>query len=318
MSRKPILCVGAFTCDLVLQVPELPVGPGKFLASRSTMVAAGMAASAATAVARLGHPVALWASAGDDMVGDFIVDEIARDGVDTRPIRRLSGVQSATAAIVVDGRGERSVVPFYDPALLCRPEAIPSIAEGEFSAVLVDVRWPAAAATALDQAREACLPAVLDLDVGSKETLTHLASRATHIVASLAGGRILSGKETAADVVAAIASMYSATVVVTDGGNGVVWRAAGDVASSFAPAFRVEAVDTNAAGDIFHGAFVVGLAEQMSLDEAIRFASAAAAIKCTRYGGRSGAPTRPEVDEFLAGRADDGSKIQSRFASSRN
>jgi sulfofructose kinase len=59
---KPILCVGALTCDLVLQVPVLPSARGKHLAGRSTLIAAGMAASAATAIARFEQPVALWAS----------------------------------------------------------------------------------------------------------------------------------------------------------------------------------------------------------------------------------------------------------------
>jgi len=303
MLGKPILCVGAFTCDLVLHVPELPTGPGKFLAGRSSMVAAGMAASAATAVARLGHPVELWASAGEDMVGDFIVSELARDGVETHLIRRLAGVQSATAAITVDARGERTVVPFYDPALLAEPETVPSIDAGNLAAVLVDVRWPAAAAVALEQAKAAGLPAILDLDVGPRETQARLAERATHIVASLAGARILTGRQHISEATAALANAYAAAIAVTDGENGVVWRDAGDNTDSFTPAFKVDGVDTNAAGDIFHGAFAVGMAENMSLAEAIHFSSAAAAIKCTRYGGRSGAPTRAEVDAFLDGKS---------------
>ena len=67
--------------------------------------------------------------------------------------------------------------------------------------------------------------------------------------------------------------------------------------------FDVDAVDTNAAGDVFHGAFAVGLAESMPFADIIRFASAAAAIKCTRYGGRLGAPYRAEVEAFLSVRA---------------
>jgi sulfofructose kinase len=65
------------------------------------------------------------------------------------------------------------------------------------------------------------------------------------------------------------------------------------------PAFRVDAVDTLAAGDVWHGAFALGLAERMAEREAVRFASAASALKCTRFGGRSGIPSRAEVDAFL-------------------
>ena len=68
------------------------------------------------------------------------------------------------------------------------------------------------------------------------------------------------------------------------------------------PAFAVEAVDTLGAGDVWHGAFALGLAEGQGERAAIRFASAAAAIKCTRFGGRAGAPQRTEIEAFLAAR----------------
>jgi sulfofructose kinase len=63
---------------------------------------------------------------------------------------------------------------------------------------------------------------------------------------------------------------------------------------------RVKAVDTLAAGDVFHGAFAVGLAEAMSVEEALRFASATAALKCLRFGGRLGAPDRAETLAMMA------------------
>jgi sulfofructose kinase len=97
-----------------------------------------------------------------------------------------------------------------------------------------------------------------------------------------------------------LAADYAAAVVVTDGGNGAWVRPAGDNRTIHVPALPVNAVDTNAAGDIFHGAYVVAIVEGMEPAEAVRFASAAAAIKCTRYGGRTGAPTRAEVDAMLA------------------
>jgi sulfofructose kinase len=66
------------------------------------------------------------------------------------------------------------------------------------------------------------------------------------------------------------------------------------------PAFRVDVVDTLAAGDVFHGAFALGIAENRSTEEAGRFAAAAAALKCARWGGRLGIPTRDELDHFMA------------------
>jgi sulfofructose kinase len=302
-DSRPILSVGAFTCDLMFQLPALPAGPGKYLAQGATMVAAGMATSAAIAVARLGRLVGLWASAGDDGIGDFLVGEIAKEGIDASHVRRIPGILSATASILVAADGERIVVPFYAPALMDVPALVPPIAEAAFAAVLADVRWPAAAALALDAAREAGVPGILDLDVGKAEILADLAPRASHIAASLAGAAILTGADGLEAAARGLAERFGSTVIVTGGEAGCAFWEPGDSAVRFMPAFAVEAVDTNAAGDVFHGALAVGLADGLSLDGALRFASAAAAIKCTRHGGPRGAPGRAEVEAFLLERA---------------
>jgi sulfofructose kinase len=90
-------------------------------------------------------------------------------------------------------------------------------------------------------------------------------------------------------------------VAVTNGAEGVFFREGGAVLHE--PAFPVAAVDTLGAGDTWHGAFAVALADGKTEREAVRFASAAAAIKCTRFGGRDGAPSRAEVEAFLAAQA---------------
>ncbi|CAH1673663.1 PfkB family carbohydrate kinase [Chelatococcus asaccharovorans] len=296
----PILCVGALTCDLMLHVPRLPQGPGKYLADRVALVAAGMATSAATAIARLGCHVALWASAGEDAIGDFLVAEIGREGIETSHVRRVPGVLSAIASITLDARGERIVVPHYDPALLTAPGSDPFAAR-DFIGVLVDVRWPAAATHALNAARTAGIPAILDLDVGAPEILAGLVPLASHVVASLDGASVLCPSSSSAHAVMALSAMTDACVIVTEGADGLSWCVpGGDIRSM--PAFHVETVDTNAAGDIFHGALAVAITRGLLLEEALRFASAAAAIKCSRYGGRSGAPTRVEVEGFLKAR----------------
>ena len=90
---------------------------------------------------------------------------------------------------------------------------------------------------------------------------------------------------------------------VTRGSEGVAWiEAAAPGEVLHCPAFAIDTVDTLAAGDIFHGAYALALAEGQRTGEAMRFAAAAAAIKCSRPGGRSGAPSRSEVEVFLADR----------------
>lgn len=300
MTARPILCVGALTFDVILHLPTLPPAPGKYMAEALSISASGMAAIAATTVARMGHPVAFWASAGTDVAGDFLVAEMAREGIATDFIRRVPDVPSGTATILVDAHGERIVVPYYHPVLMGPPEDLPPIGDGAFAAVMTDVRWPAAAARALDAARSHGVPAILDLDTGPLDVLRDLAPRATHLVASVAGARLLTGADGAAVAVEALAQRHAAeVVVVTDGERGAWWTSRDRPGLHHRPAFAVDAVDSNAAGDVFHGAYAVALAEGRDMDAILTFASAAGALKCLRPGGRLAIPSRSEVDRFV-------------------
>ena len=126
--------------------------------------------------------------------------------------------------------------------------------------------------------------------------LEQLLPLASHIVASEPAVRIICGQ--ALDLASACTDMASRTdafVAVTGGAAGTWWfdRAAGSSRHVAAP--KIKAVDTLAAGDVFHGALAVGLTEAMPVEQALRFASAAAALKCLRFGGRLGAPDRAET-----------------------
>ncbi|TJV72005.1 MAG: sugar kinase [Mesorhizobium sp.] len=300
---KPVrlLSVGAFTLDTILRVETLPAHQGKFIASDGVQIASGMATSAACAAHRLGVEVSLWASAGDDPVGDQLIADIEAEGVDCSLIRRVPGARSALAAILVDAHGERVIVPFYDKKAQADPEALPLADLSGFDAVLVDVRWPGAAALALSAARSIGRPAILDADTAPVEVLEQLLPLASHIVASEPAARIVCGHALDPESACAdLASRTDAFVAVTGGAAGTWWhdRASRRVRHVEAP--RVKAVDTLAAGDVFHGAFAVGLAEAMPMEEALRFASAAAALKCLRFGGRLGAPDRAETLAMMA------------------
>lgn len=300
---KPVrlLSVGALTLDTILRVETLPTHQGKFIASDGVQIASGMATSAACAARRLGAEVSLWASAGDDLIGDQLVAGIEAEGVDCTHVRRVSGARSALASIVVDAHGERIIVPFYDKRAQADPEALPFADLTAFDAVLVDVRWPGAAALALNAAHAIGRPAILDADTAPLAVLEQLLPLASHIVASEPAVRIICGQ--ALDLESActdLASRTDAFVAVTGGAAGTWWFDRVTGSSRHVEAPRIKAVDTLAAGDVFHGAFAVGLAEAMPVEHALRFASAAAALKCQRFGGRLGAPDRAETLAMVA------------------
>jgi len=118
-------------------------------------------------------------------------------------------------------------------------------------------------------------------------------------VFSSEGLRATSGQNDLDAALARLAAHTRAFLAVTEGAADIRWWSDGGV--QHMPVFAVKAVDTLAAGDVFHGAFALALAEGQHAAAALRFAAAAAAVKCTRFGGGAGAPRRAEVDAMLAG-----------------
>jgi sulfofructose kinase len=293
-----ILCLGMSALDAIYQVAAIPATPTKVLASAFTECGGGMAANASVAVARLGGAATYWGRVGADDVGTRILRELAAEGVDTTAVRRVPGAASSSDAILVDAQGERLICAYTDPALDPDPTWLPLDGIAQFDAVLADVRWPAGAAALFEAAAAAGIPAVFDGDIGPPEALLDLARRATHVVFSEPGLAQAAGISPAGRALERIGTVLPGIVGVTLGADGFLWRDGAVERRVAAP--RVAAIDTLAAGDVWHGAFALVLGENKRVPEAARFANAAAALKCTRSGGRRGAPTREEVDDFLA------------------
>ncbi|MEQ9331673.1 PfkB family carbohydrate kinase [Thalassobaculum sp.] len=299
-AAKPpyVQCLGAATLDTVLRVPAIPPH-GKVLADACAVFGAGMASAAAASIARLGGRAGIWARIGNDEAGARWLADIGGEGVDVSAVRVVPGRRTAISTIVVDSAGERLIVPFYDPELSRDPAWLPLASLAAAGAVLADTRWPEGAAAMLDAARAAGVPAILDADTADPDVLRDLAARADHVVCSEPGLALL---EPSGDLAALAVRLPAARVLaVTLGADGVRWIA--DGVAGRQPGFPVVAVDTLSAGDVFHGAYALGVAEGRGASESMRFAAAAAAIKVTRFGGRLGAPTRDEVDAMLIGDA---------------
>jgi sulfofructose kinase len=215
-------------------------------------------------------------------------------------VRRVAGARTPLATVLIDDDGERPVVPWYDPGLGRDPGWLPFGRVAAADAVLVDVRWPEGAAAVLTAARAAGRPAVLDADVGPVATTLGLAEAASHAVFSEPAALAASGCGDLADALGWLARRLDGFVAVTAGPRGCFWfdRAEGRVTGLPPP--PVTAVDTLAAGDVFHGAFALALAEGADEARAVAFANAAAALKCRTFGGRLGAPGRAEVEAVLA------------------
>lgn len=291
-----VLCVGFAALDHVFGLKAMPQRPEKHVAQRFAAVGGGNAANAAVAIARLGGHAFLASRLGVDDIGDAIVAGLTRDRVDCQFVRRFPGHHSAISAILVDEAGERMVINYADHTFPDDPAHLANAIGPQIRAVLADPRWERAAIFCLNAVRAQHGFAVIDIDRPPQDPAFMQA--ATHIIPSAQALRLMTGCQDLADGLRTLKQSLSGWLAVTDGERGVFyWQ---DGAIHHCPAFPIAAVDTLGAGDTFHGAFALGLAEGMDEQQALRFASAAAALKCTRFGGRDGAPTRAEVNEFLA------------------
>jgi sulfofructose kinase len=163
--------------------------------------------------------------------------------------------------------------------------------------LLADNRYPSFVMPICEAARRQGIPVVLDADRPTVED-DPLFLVPTHVVFSSECLRATTGQDDLAAGLLRIAALTNAFLAVSDGPGAVRYVAGGEVRSM--PVFKVEAVDTLAAGDVFHAGIALALAEGRDEITAMRFGAAAAALKCTRFGGSMGAPKRPEVEAMLA------------------
>ena len=294
-----VVCTGIATVDEIFTMSTLPTIEGKYSAFGHVEIGGGVAANAAVAVARLGGDAAFIGCVGADALGDRLLGEFADFGVDTAGCQRIAGAPTPISAVLVDAAGRRTVVNHLAPGLFSSSDLSVAAAIGRADAVLVDCRWTEGAVATLAAARRAGVPGVVDVDRPLTESAADsIFGRASHLVFSRAGLEGTSGLADVAGGLTTIAERCGAWLAVTDGAKGVTWSENGQLCHQ--PALPVDAVDTTGAGDVFHGAFVLALAEGRSEREAVRFASVAAGVKCERGGGRAGIPDRATVDDALA------------------
>ncbi|MDP3895838.1 MAG: PfkB family carbohydrate kinase [Mesorhizobium sp.] len=295
-----ILIAGVAVIDFVFLLDAMPRRAEKYRARDAAVSGGGCAANAAVTVARLGGAARLAARLGADPIGDMIVAELLDEGVDCSLVRRFAGRRSSFSSVFIDAAGERQIVNYRDLEISFGAEWLDGASLGAFDAALADTRWPLGGTAVLAAARKAGKPGVLDAEAPIMEAQAAL-EIASHIAFSAQGLRDYSGED---DLAASLRNAQSATgawVCVTDGARGVTWLDGGE--TRHMPVYPVEAVDTLGAGDAWHGAFALALGEGRPEPSAIRFANAVAAIKCARFGGRAGLPSRAEVEQFMKERA---------------
>lgn len=288
------LFVGLATLDVIHRVARPPGENEKITALAQFVAAGGPAANAAVTFAALGGRARLLTALGVGTIADTIRGELESVGVTVIDVAPdLVGAAPVSSVAVVDATGDRSVIG-GDASGVSAPRPDPDLLRGLLDTsdvVLIDGHHPSIARAVIEQTEALGLPSVLDAGRW-KPIMEELVTRVSDVVAS-ADFRV-PGAETSEATAADLILRGSQLVVTTAGAQPIRWRRHDDVGrernspqSGVVAVPRIDAVDTLAAGDVFHGAYAFGLAAGLSVPDRIDFASRVAAVRCSLVGPRS-------------------------------
>ncbi len=303
-----VLVVGSSNTDMIIRVPRIPRPGETVLGGGFAMAGGGKGANQAVAAARAGGRVTFVGRVGDDVFGGRALADLGAAGIDTRFVFQTPGTASGIALISVDGCGENSIAVASGANALLTVEDLNAAGDAFAAAdvVLLQLESPLETVeAAVRTAAERGVPAVLNpaparpLDDDLLRLIAILTPNERE--AEFLSGIAVTDESGAKGAAARLRARGPRAVVITLGERGV-YASAPEFEGPI-PAFSVRPVDSTAAGDVFNGALAVALAEGKPLTEAIRFARAAAAISVTRPGAQPSAPTRAEIEAFLADRS---------------
>jgi len=297
-----VIGLGVSTLDILARVDHFPAGEEIQRADDLTLQGGGPVATAIVALARLGARTAMLDAVGGDWRGRLILEEFAREGVDTTHLRRCDDCSTAIACVLVERRsGARTIVYLPGSTLELSPaDLAPGLIESARLLHLNGRHWE----TCLSAARRARGAGVrVSFDGGAdrfRPEMRQLLPLVDIAIVARDFASRYSGEDDPLRAAHTLAQDGPALVVVTDGVRGS-WIFPTDGSPFHQPAYRVEPlVDTTGCGDAYHGAFLWAMLQDRTLEQAAALASAAAALNARCLGGRAGLPTLEEVEAFLA------------------
>lgn len=300
-----IVVAGSSNTDMILQMDHIPRPGETILGGQFSMAAGGKGANQAVAAARAGGHVTFLARVGCDMFGRQAVDGFRRDGIDVRYVIEDEQAPSGVALIFVAASGENSIGVASGANLCLSPADVQNATQAiaEASALVMQLETPLETVRAAAQIASAHrVPVILNpapaqpLDDAVLAKVSVLTPNESE--AELLTGVPVTDVASAARAAEVLRGRGVAQVIVTLGARGA-WVSS-PAFQGLVPTFPVQAVDTTAAGDVFNGALAVALSEQQPLEQAVRFACAAAALSVTKLGAQPSAPQRSEIECLLA------------------
>ena len=291
-----IICVGSIFLDNISRIDQFPKKPIKVLSKGIDKRLGGSAAVSAFTAKKLGCDTKFIGKFGDDDASVFLKNEFKKFKININKSISIKKCKSSQSFVIEDLNGERLLAAYNDPKLL-NYKKIPNLDFRKKDIYAVDMRWISIANEIAKKTNKNNIKCVADLD-NFKNTLniSQIVKNASHPIFSEEG---LKTYRRTSKIKTALFEIFNETqkfVAVTLGSQGVLWVDNNSLYHCKIP--KVKTVETNCAGDVFHGAFASALSLNKSNIESIIFASAAATLKCMQSGGIYSIPTISLVNKF--------------------
>ncbi len=293
-----VVGMGLNSVDFLTVVPQFPEFNSKMRIRQFSKQGGGQVATALVALARWGMKTKYIGKVGGDELGSFSLDSIRQEGVDVSSVRIESEATNQFAVILVDGiSGERTILWDRDERLMYRKGELKKEEVCSGKILHLDGHDILAAIQCARWAKEEGIPTVIDID--KVEPLTsELIQEIDFVVTSSRFPTLMTGLQDREKALIELQKYTHGFICSTLGAEGAMAFVNGEIL--YAEGFNIKAVDTTGAGDVFHAGFIYGLLQNWELVKILKFANAAAALKCLNLGGRKGIPTIEAIKHLLS------------------
>lgn len=292
-----VVGMGLNSVDFLIVVPELPILNSKMKIQRFSKQGGGQVATAMVALARWGIKTKYIGKLGEDELGQFSLNSIRQEGVEVSSVTIEPNAPNQFAMIIVDGvSGERTILWDRDDRLIYREGELrkEEICSGKL--LHLDGHDLCAAIQCAKWAKGEGIPTVIDLDRVEPHT-SELIREIDFIITSSRFPTLFTGISDREKALVELQKYTPGFLCATLDHEGAMALMDGEIL--YAKGFHIKAIDTTGAGDVFHAGFIYGFLQNWEVAEILRFANAAAALKCRDLGGRRGIPTLEETKKFL-------------------
>ncbi|MCD8165976.1 MAG: ribokinase [Bacteroides sp.] len=303
MKQQKILVVGSSNTDMVIQTDHLPRPGETVIGGQFFMNPGGKGANQAVAIARLGGNITFVCKTGSDIFGHQAHQLFEEEGINTSFVFSDSKNPSGVALITVDSKAENCIAVASGANMQLLPADLQRATEAieEADSILMQLEIPIETVEYVAHTANARGEKVI-LNPAPAQPLSEELLRDLYLItpneteAEMISGIPITDDESAILAARKISALGVDNVVITLGARGALVY--NQEICRFVDGYKVKAVDTTAAGDIFNGALLVGLMENRSLIDSVCFTCKTSAIAVTRVGAQSSAPYRNEVDVF--------------------